>query len=298
MNRMIFGLLATAWLLWAAPAPVALASPVAEASYPTAQAAADALVHALKAHDEAELATVFGSDWRQVIPLEGVERQDVDSFVSFYEQKHALVEQGGKTAIEVGNEHWTLPIPLAKGPDGWRFDLPAGRKEMTARRIEANQWSVVGAMLAYYDAQRDYASIDRDGDHVPQYASRLVSSPGKHDGLYWPDANGTDPSPLGKYFATPPKGQEFLGYRYHILTSQGPSAPGGAYSYMTGKRMTNGFALVAWPARYGQSGTVTFIVSHDGLVFQKDLGADTARVAAAMTSFDPDSSWAEVRTDY
>jgi hypothetical protein len=295
MNRMIPGLLAATWLVITA---AAISSPVTEANYPSAQAAADALVHALKAHDEGELAKVFGSDWRQVIPVEGIERQDVDSFVTFYEEKHALVDTDGKKAIEVGSEGWTLPIPLAKGSDGWHFDLVAGREEMTARRIEANQWSVVGAMLAYYDAQRDYASVDRDGDKVPQYASRLVSTAGKHDGLYWQDAGGKDPSPLGEFFASPPKGQEFLGYRYRILTAQGPSAPGGAYSYMAGKRMTHGFALVAWPARYGQSGKATFIVSHDGLVFQKDLGADTGRVAAAMTSFDPDSSWAEVRTEY
>ncbi|MET0937130.1 MAG: DUF2950 domain-containing protein [Luteibacter sp.] len=273
---------------------VAFAAWGAAATYPTPDAAGDALVAALKAGDQAALAKVLGSDWRTYIPTDGVDRDDVDAFVDDYASAHKFVTEGSTTHLAVGTTNWVLPIPLEKGASGWSFDTRAGRDEIVARQIGHNETSVVQALLAYYDAQRDYASTAHDNDAVPHYAARLVSTPGKHDGLYWPGEANAPESPLGPYFASPPSGDEYYGYHYRILTAQGPSAPGGAYGYMSGKVMANGFALIAWPARYGESGVMSFEISHDGQVFQKDLGKDTARAVTAITRFDPDSSWTEV----
>jgi len=185
-------------------------------------------------------------------------------------------------------------MPLVQGSGGWHFDLAGAQQEIRTRHIGQNELAVEQALLAYYDAQRDYASQDRDGDKVLQYAQRLLSTSGKHDGLYWPVTGDEPPSPLGPKFANVVPGQGYYGYHYRILTAQGASAPGGAYNYLVGKRMTNGFALVAWPAQYGETGVMSFMVSHDGQVFEKDLGKNGATTAQSMKAFDPDSSWKEV----
>jgi len=269
-----------------------------EASYPSADAATTAFVQALRDNDKAALAKVLGANWKDYIPTDGIDRDDVELFLKRYDQSHRIEADNGVSHLNVGSENWVLPLPLVQGSGGWHFDLKKGAEEIRIRRIGANELAAQQAMLAYYDAQRDYATEDHDGDHVLQYAQKLRSSPGKHDGLYW-QATGNQPvSPLGaRFVGDEPKGQDFHGYRYRILTSQGPSAPGGAYDYIVGGRMTSGFALIAWPSEYGESGVMSFMVSHDGEVFEKDLGKNGASIAESMKSFDPDSSWEEVKTE-
>ncbi|UPG91347.1 DUF2950 domain-containing protein [Luteibacter aegosomaticola] len=267
----------------------------AAATYPTPDAAADALVAALKAHDDTAIGKVLGSDWRTYIPTEGVQREDVDAFVDDYAGNHRIVTDGSGTHLTVGRAGWQLPIPLAKDATGWHFDVAAGHDEIIARQIGHNEMDVVQVLLAYYDAQREYAASTHDKDSVPHYASKLRSTPGQHDGLYWAPEEGQPESPLGPRLAAEKvHGDTYFGYHYRILTAQGASAPGGAYDYVAGGVMANGFALIAWPARYGESGVMTFEISHDGQVFQKDLGKDTSTAITHIERFDPDSSWTEV----
>lgn len=263
------------------------------AAYPTADAAAAALVDALKADDKAALDKVLGKDWREYIPVDGVDREDVDAFLAKYDEKHSISNEAGTSHLVVG-QGWTLPIPLVQQASGWAFDPVRGREEIRVRQIGSNELATLHALLAYYDAQRDYATEDRNGDGVLEYAQKLRSTPGKRDGLYWETKEGEPLSPLGLAFVGHKPGEPYYGYGYRILTSQGPSAPGGAYDYVIGGRMRSGFAAVAWPARYSETGVMTFMVSHDGIVFQKDLGKGTAKAVQSIKSFDPDSSWQEV----
>ncbi|MDR3446614.1 DUF2950 domain-containing protein [Dyella sp.] len=265
-----------------------------QGSYPTADAAASAFVQAVRNHDQAALTKVLGTNWKDYIPVEGIQQDDVDLFLKRYDESHRIDTADGKTHLDVGSENWVLPLPLVQGSSGWHFDLVGAEQEIRTRHIGENELAVQQAMLAYYDAQRDYASEDRDGDKVLQYAQRLISSPGKHDGLYWPTSGDQPPSPLGPNFTHVNPGQGYYGYHYKILTAQGASAPGGAYNYVDGGRMTNGFALVAWPVQYGETGVMSFMVSHDGQVFEKDLGKNGAGLVQSMKSFDPDSSWKDV----
>ena len=270
---------------------VAIAAP---ATYPTADAAATALVDAVRANDQAALSKVLGANWKTIIPSDGVEDDDVTAFLAAYQAKHQIVARDDASVLEVGNAGWTLPIPIVKSGDGYTFDLKAGHDEMIARQIGRNELDTEQAILAFYDAERDYALEDRNGDGVLEYAQKFISTPGKHDGLYWDAKDGEPESPLGPIFARgTPKGagEGYHGYHYRILTAQGASAPGGAYNYMVGGRMRGGFAAIAWPVDYGVTGVMSFMVSHDGVVFQKDLGKNGSGVAQTMKTFDPDSSW-------
>ncbi|KAF1694577.1 DUF2950 domain-containing protein [Pseudoxanthomonas koreensis] len=269
----------------------------AQQAYPTPEAAAEALVGALGTEkaDAARLATVFGADWQQYIPLDNVDRDDTDAFLARYREKHVFEKSDATHAkLAVGKEGWVLPVPLVKGASGWAFDLKAGEPELRARRIGRNELDAVQASLAYVDAQDDYAGEDRDGDGVLEYAQKFVSTDGQHDGLFWEAGDDEEQSPLGPLFGDDSPEGVWHGYHYRILTAQGTSAPRGAYDYRLGDNMSRGFALVAWPARYGDSGVMSFIVSHDGQVFEKDLGSGSDAVARAMATFDPDSSWQEV----
>lgn len=271
-----------------------LATPVgAQQAYPTASAAVDALVTALEARDQhpEQLAAVLGADWEDYVPRGSIERKDVDAFITQYHRKHAVkASDAGQSLLSVGSEGWTLPVPLTRQGGGWAFDLKAGEPELRARRIGRNEREAVQAVLAYADAQREYARRDRNSDTLPEYAQRLRSSDGKQDGLYWPaDAGGE--SPLGPLFGGETPEGEWHGYHYKILLGQGPSAPRGAYPYTVAGSLTRGFALVAWPAHYGDSGVMSYTISHAGTVYEKDLGPDTEKVARDMTLFDPDSSW-------
>lgn len=278
---------------------LAAASPLAQAQqvFPSQQAAADAFVAALGTQkaDAQKLAALLGKDWQSYIPTEGVDRSDVDAFLSGYRQRHSFQSTPeGHAFLIVGKDGWKLPIPLAKAGNGWRFDTRAGAEEIRERRIGRNELATVESARAYNDAQMEYAEADRDGDGVLEYAQKILSADGQHDGLYWSDDDSGEISPLGPLFADASPGSDWHGYHYRILTAQGPSAPGGAYNYLIGKNMSRGFALVAWPAKYGDSGVMSFMISHEGDVFEKDMGPNSEKIAKAMTKFDPDSSWKEV----
>ena len=248
--------------------------------------------------DEARLKTLFGDQWRDFVPVGSVAREDVDAFLKRYAERHAFENPTPDRAnLSVGTEPWTLPIPLVKGAKGWTFDIQAGAEEARIRRIGENELATQQSVLAYHDAQNDYAEIDRDNDGVLEYAQKFLSTDGRHDGLFWADDDSGHISPLGPLFGDAVPGSPWHGYYYRILDGQGPSAPGGEYSYKLGDNMSRGFAVIAWPAEYNDSGVMSFMISHEGVMFEKDLGADSAKAAAAITTFDPDSSWEEVKTD-
>ncbi|MCU0072651.1 DUF2950 domain-containing protein [Pseudomonas koreensis] len=273
---------------------------MAQQTFPTPEKAVEAFVEALGTEhaDQKRLTELLGEEWHSFIPREGVQRSDVDAFLQQYREQHTLEKSGdSKAVLSVGPDHWTLPIPLVKGASGWHFDMKSARTEIRTRQIGRNELDAVQAVRTYHDAQMDYASEDRDGDGALEYAQKIISSPGKHDGLYWPD-DGTDQiSPLGPAFGQAINDEDWHGYHFRILDAQGPSAPGGAYSYLIGDKMSRGFALIAWPAKYADTGVMSFMISHEGQVFEKDLGPDSEKVAKAMKRFDPDDSWKEVNPE-
>jgi Protein of unknown function (DUF2950) len=262
-----------------------------------------ALIAAAKAGDPTALTRVLGPEGREVVSS-GDPVADASGrkrVVEAYDAKHQVVMEGAdKAALVIGDEDWPFPIPLVRTSGGWQFDTAAGRDEILYRRIGRNELRSIQTCLAYVDAQQEYAEKGFAGNGV--YAQRIVSGPGKKDGLYWPAQSGDDESPLGEFAAAAAAegyraGQQrmpYHGYYYKILTRQGPSAPGGALDYVVRGNMIGGFALVAYPAEYRNSGVMTFLVSHQGKVYEKDLGPDTARIAGSMTAFNPDSTWQQV----
>jgi len=267
----------------------------AQKAFPTPDAAAQAFVDALSRSDVEALRTVLGPDWRRFVPAGTVDQEDVYEFLGAWAKQHKVVlEQPDKALLAAGTGDWTLPVPIVKSAAGWRFDPKAGVDAMRSRRIGRNELNAMQAALAYFDAQKEYAQKDRDGNGVLEYAQKFVSAPGKHDGLYWPDATGQDESPLGPLYAGQRAGEGYHGYHFKIIKAQGKDAPGGAYDYVIGNRMRGGFALVAWPIQYGETGVMSFIVSHDGKVYEKDLGPRSDAAARAMARFNPDSTWRKV----
>ncbi len=262
-----------------------------------------ALVTASKATDRAAVLRLLGPGSGEIVSS-GDAVADANArkrVLEAYDSKHQIVMEGADKAVLVlGTEDWPFPIPLVRKDGSWQFDTAAGREEILARRIGRNELNTIEAALAFVDAQQEYAERGVAGNGV--YAQRIVSQPGKKDGLYWPSAGGDDESPLGDLAASAAAegyraGQQrmpYHGYYYRVLTRQGPSAPGGAIDYVARDKMIGGFALVAYPAEYGNSGVMTFIVNHQGIVYQKDLGPSTARIAGAMTAFNPDQSWSRV----
>ena len=230
---------------------------------------------------------------------------EFNAFTAALNATNRLVhESDTKCVLEVGTNSWPFPVPIVKKDGRWFFDTEAGKEEILSRRIGKNELAMLGVMRAYVDAQREYASRDRNGDEVLEYAQRIASTPGTKDGLYWPPDLDGEISPLGPLVADAQergiqhgsKGQEttrqpFHGYFFKILTRQGKHAPGGKYDYIINGHMIGGFALVAWPAEYGESGIMTFIVNQQGRVYQKDLGPKTGKLAPAMKVYDPDPSW-------
>jgi len=267
----------------------------AQQRFPSPEAAADALVDALATSDREAYDAILGAGWRRFIPLDGFDAEDKTRFLEAWARAHAVARDSDTVAhLTVGADRWVLPIPIAKQGESWRFDTRAGAEEIRMRRIGRNELSAMQAALAYCDAQRDYALADHDGDGVLEYAQRLISTPGKQDGLYWAALPGEAESPLGPLFGDDKPSNGYYGYRFRILKAQGPHASGGAYDYRIGRRMAAGFALVAWPAKYGDTGVMSFIVSHDGQLYQKDLGPRSGAAAQALKRFDPDSSWEKV----
>jgi hypothetical protein len=264
-------------------------------TFATPEDAAAALVDALGTDkaDGAKLDALLGNAWRDVIPDGSVGRKDVDAFLAGYARGHSFDRSVEGRAVLTIDGGWTLPVPLVETDGGWIFDLAKGVDEIAIRRIGRNELATAESARAYHDAQNEYAEADRDGDGVLEYAQQFVSTDGLHDGLYWSDDDSGEISPLGPLFGDELPDGVWHGYRYRILTAQGESAPGGAFDYRIGENMSRGFALIAWPAEYAHSGVTSFMISHDGLIFEKDLGPDGAAFATSVATFDPDDSWKE-----
>jgi len=288
------GLLAL--ILLAGFAVTAVAQPKLQ-GFPTADAAAAAFTDAVRARDVKAIAAMLGTGWADFVPADAGERDRRRSeYLAAWDESHKVtVSDGTKAVVEAGKSGWTMPIPIVKSGAEWHFDLDAGRAEMRARLIGRDELAVIQTMLAIVDAQRDYAALDPMNAGAPAYARRLLSSPGKKDGLYWETPAGQPPSPLGPAVAKAQAGSStpdgHYGYNFRLLYAQGPAAPGGARDYIINGRMIGGFAAVAWPVRYGETGVMTFIVSQSGDVYQRDLGPETAQRAAAMVTFNPDKDW-------
>lgn len=267
----------------------------AQAVYPTPDAAANAFVDALARNDHEAMKHVLGNDFPRFIPTKNIGDEDILAFLGEWAKGHEIVndpapKSGHPSAhLAVGTDGWTLPIPLVQSARGWQFDPRAGHDELLTRRIGRNERSAMLTSLAYIDAQNDYRNVTQ------HYAQKLVSTPGKRDGLYWVSAPGEPESPLGPLAATMRNGitpgEAYHGYHYRILTAQGPHAKGGAQNYVQDGALAKGFGLIAWPAEYGNTGVMSFIVNPDGQLYQKNLGPQTARAAEAIKSFDPDPSW-------
>lgn len=274
-------------------------------TFPTPEAAMAALLDALEKRDAETVLGLFGNEYRDFIiggDPAGARKAFGDLAAAAKEATVFRPDGEDRRVIEVGALAYPLPIPLVRENGAWRFDTDAGVEEITNRRIGLNELQAIRLARAYADAQIEYSSTDRDGDDVLEYAQRLGSSAGKKDGLYWKTSSDADDvSPFGPLVANMDqdylaqhKGEEpFYGYYYKIITRQGANPPGGRYDYVINGNMIAGFALIAWPADYGNSGIMTFLVSHQGKVLQKDLGDDTAVLAAAVQEYDPDDSWVE-----
>lgn len=286
----------------------AAAAKAKQKTFASPEEAAQALVDALAKGDKAELSAIFGPDSASLISSgdDVRDKAERENFLKQYAEKNSLAREGSdKVILQVGNDDWPLPIPIVKAGDAWRFGTKAGKEEILNRRIGANELRTIELLHAYVEAQREYASKDWDGDGVLPYALKIRSTPGKKDGLYWKAKEGEGQSPLGPFAAEAAregyagkggsgKPIPYHGYYFRILAAQGKNAPGGRYSYVVRGKMILGFAMVAYPASYGASGIMTFVVNQEGVVYQKDLGRNTAKAAAAMKEFDPDKSWKKV----
>ncbi len=273
-------------------------------SFATPQQAADALVDAAERFDVAALAELFGPAIDDIIltgePAQG--RQRASDFVAKVREKQSISvdpKNKARAFLLVGNEDWPFPIPMVKRAGRWSFDAAAGRRELLYRRVGANELDAITISRGYVEAQHDYALRGRDRHGVNQYAQRIISTPGKQDGLAWQNPDGTWDGPIGEPIAKAiaqgySKGDPYHGYLFKILTGQGPAAPLGQLDYVVNGVMIGGFALAAAPAEYGVTGVKTFIVSNDGVVYQKDLGPTTREQFAKMERFNPDKSWTPV----
>lgn len=280
-------------------------------SFATPEEAVEVLVAALRADDGPTLRSIFGADAEEILDSgdEAADAAGRAEFLALVDERWRLVATEASAdvmTLEVGRTEWPLPIPLARDAEGWFFDTDAGLDELLSRRIGRNELSTIRTCLAIVDAQREFASRDAMGTGMREYAQRFRSDPGTRNGLYWTTGANEPPSPLGPlvaeatvegYFdAQSRERQPFHGYYYRILTRQGPSAPGGAFDFVLRGHMIGGFGVVAWPADYGNSGIKTFITSHLGIVYERDLGDGTTRIAERMSAFDPDEGWTAIAT--
>ncbi len=283
----------------------AMSAPADEKTFASTDEAVTALASAVNPQDNAALRTIFGSNADEITSPDPVQAEnELKAFTEAFNQWHGVTaEAADKAVLEVGTNHWPFPVPLVKREAGWVFDTDAGKAEIINRRIGRNELMALQSVRAYVEAQREYASHDHDGNGVLKYATKFLSSTGKKDGLYWPVAEDGEISPIGPAVAaaqaqgylkdTDPSAapQPFRGYYFKILTSEGSHAPGGKYNYVINGNMIGGFALVAYPAEYSDSGIMTFIVNQQGRVYEKDLGTNTTSIAQSMTAYDPDSTW-------
>jgi Protein of unknown function (DUF2950) len=299
---LIFGTAAMTSGIAAPAAPQEVTVPETARTFETAETAVTALIDAVRADNPKSVQNVLGRGSEKLVTSgdrysDAAERR---RFLAAYDESHKLVvADHSQTVLEVGKDDWPFPIPLVQTDGRWHFDAEVGAQELVDRRIGRNEIAAIRTSLAYVDAQKAFFALNA------HYAERLISAPGKHDGLYWPAAEGEPESPLAPLIAQAQEegypGRRFKGkpvpyhgYFFRVLTGQGDSAAEGAVNYLSGGRMNKGFALIAWPASFGASGIMTFVVNQDGIVFQKDLGPDTGVAAAAIKLFDPDLSWARV----
>jgi hypothetical protein len=285
-----------------ATAPAKTAAP-AHASFASPEEAAKALHDAVQAHNRKLVYSVLGPGSDKLIYTGDAvaDQQMGERFLAAYDKVLKIERDGdAKAILLLGEQEFPLPFPLVKGSKGWQFDAKAGAEEIINRRIGENELFAIKSCLAYGDAQQEYAEADRDGDGLIEYAQKFRSSEGKRDGLFWPTKDDEPLSPLGPlaaqvksegYSAKSAKPVPLHGYYYRILTGQGKDAPGGAYDYLVKGNLIGGYALTAYPARWGASGVMTFICNHDGVVYQKNLGEKTSEIASKITRFNPDASW-------
>lgn len=278
-----------------------------EKTYPGPGEAALALYNAAKAHDTAGINAILGSASGDLTHTgdDVADNNMRDNFLRRYEQMHRVViEPDGTATLYVGAENWPFPISIAKNASGaWYFDTESGKKEILYRRVGTNENDAIQILYTLVDAQREYASEARTGETGKHYADKFLSTDGKQDGLYWKTPDSDTPSPIGPllvqassegYHGQQGKRTPFHGYYYRILTKQGAAAKGGARDYTVNGQLAKGFGFVAWPAEYRNSGVMTFIVNQDGTIYEKDLGEDTAKIAAEMTEYNPDKTWSKV----
>jgi hypothetical protein len=291
-------LLATAGIVLAGGAALA-----DQRRFPTPEAALQAFVGALGAADTdtTGLADIFGGEHMGVLLGDDptAARADLERAHAAAREAATLRPDGAdRMIVAVGRAAWPFPVPLVRGRDGWRFDTAAGMEEIADRRVGRDELAAIAVMRAYVDAQRAYAGEDRDGDGVLEYAQHLASTGERHDGLYWPTAAGEAPSPFGPfvgeaaaYLEGRRAGDPYRGYHFRVLTRQGPHAPGGAYDYVINGHMVAGFALLAWPIAYGDTGVTSFLVANGGIVLEADLGSETEARVRDIEGYDPDPSW-------
>jgi hypothetical protein len=295
--------LASAGAAAAAPAPASKAAP---RTFTSAREAADALVAAVKAGDDAALLAIFGPDGKPLVDSgdEVADRNDRARFVALAAERLEVVpdaKDARKATLVVGPDAWSFPVPIVETGGRWAYATEQGLREVLDRRVGSNELDAITICRGYVDAQREYAQEDHDGDGVLEYAQRVISTPGKRDGLVWKNPDGSLGGPIAEGIAAAieqgysDKAKPYHGYHFRVLKRQGPSAPLGALDYVIKGHMIGGFALLAWPAAYRSSGVKTFIVSHDGVVYEKDLGRDTGKLAAKIDRFDPDPTWHPVR---
>jgi hypothetical protein len=282
------------------------ATAAAQQTFATPEAAVEALMAALKADSDPAMIAILGEEHKDLIIQSDRAATSANRarILEAMQTLRVLKEpRPDRRVLVIGDQAWPVPIPIVRAGDRWRFATEEGREEIINRRIGGNERNAMAVLRAYVDAQRAYAAVDRDGDGVLQYAQKLGSTAGKRDGLYWPadTAKGEEASPFGPlvaesapYFEGRVAGDPYRGYYFRILTRQGQHAPGGAYSYVINGRMIAGFAMVAYPAAYGETGVMTFIVNHNGKVYERNLGKNSAKVGATMTTFDPGAGWNEV----
>jgi Protein of unknown function (DUF2950) len=277
-------------------------------SFDTPDAAVAALIDALEKHDKGDLQRVLGWKDKDLVDFGDAvaDSSAREAFLEKYRAHHELVAGGpNDMVLQVGEDDWPLPIPLVRDNGRWRFDGEAGADELIFRRIGRNELRTIDVMRGFVEAQEEYASAGHDGAPAGIYAQRLRSSAGRHDGLYWEVAADQTPSPAGPFLAAAAdegytagsQRKPYHGYNYRMLLSQGPNANGGTREYVVNGKLSGGFGLLAYPDDYGNSGVMTFMVDQDGVVWQRDLGEDTAKLAAAIQSFNPDDSWVPIAAE-
>ena len=274
-------------------------------AFPSADAAAQALVNAAKNDDAAGLIEILGPSARSIVTTRDpvADRNSIRAFAARAAQKMRLEPARGKQNVQtllVGKDDWPMPIPIVEANGQWYFDTAQGKQEILTRRIGSNELDAIEVCRGFVEAQSDYAAQNRGANNLPVYAQKMISSPGQHDGLYWPSNGESDESPIGEFVAKAiaqgytNKHDPYHGYYFKVLTAQGPHASGGEKSYLDNGQMTRGFALIAWPSNYGSTGIMTFVVDKTGIVYQKDLGRKTIEIAGAYSAYDPDSTWIPV----